>query len=103
MNRVKPGAGSARPAAWPVATPPPGVLHGRGWYNAHVELDLTVRGSVEALRLEPGDLVVVAFDDHVPHEYIASVRAELRNRFPENDVLVFANGVRLQRMRLVEA
>jgi hypothetical protein len=68
-----------------------------------VELDLTVKGSVEALRLEPGDLVVVAIQDHVPHEYIASVRSELRKRFPDNDVLVFANGIRVQRMQLVEA
>ena len=62
------------------------------------QVELAIKGDVEALRLEPGDRVIVTLDStHISLSTFEVLRDRCRAAFPDNEVIVLANGLRLVR------
>lgn len=54
---------------------------------------LTVSGDVQALKLGPGDKVVVTYHDHrVSRAALVDTREQLQKLFPLNEVIVIGGG-----------
>lgn len=60
--------------------------------------ELTIKGDVEVLRLQPGDIIVVTLDGRHGREAVSRIGEQVRERFPDHEVLV-ADGVRLSIQR----
>jgi len=65
--------------------------------------DLLVRGDVEVLRLEPGDVVVLTVPDdrRIPPDRVADAKALLEEKFPGHEVLVVM-GAKLSLVRTAD-
>lgn len=56
------------------------------------DVNLTITGEVEVLRLKPGDTLVVTFARNLTADQSYQVRETLRQKFPDNQVLVAGDG-----------
>jgi hypothetical protein len=64
-----------------------------------VTVELTIKGDIEVLRLQPDDLIVVSLDYSITPERAQFLAAELEKRFPKNNVLIVADGAKLSVQR----
>lgn len=62
-----------------------------------MNIELTIRGSVESLHLEPGDRVIVSLEDHVRVPDFGELSKKFRDAFPDNEVILLAPGIRITR------
>lgn len=53
-----------------------------------MSVDLNIKGDIEVLRLQPGDVLVVSLEGHVPGDIYARVAEQMRERFPDHEVIV---------------
>jgi hypothetical protein len=66
-------------------------------------VELTIKGSIESLRLKPGDVLIATFDassPELPEDYLQSVTAQIEEWFARRGLPVFVlvlNGVRLSK------
>lgn len=70
-----------------------------------VEIDVVSyenKGEVQSMRLAPGDVVVISFNDYLNEKQIARIRAEMLNMFPDNRCLVLEKDVRVAVINRVE-
>jgi hypothetical protein len=52
-------------------------------------VDLTIHGEIEVLRLQPGDTIIVTLTDgHATAEIAERIKAQVKERFPNHDVIV---------------
>ena len=58
-------------------------------------VELTIRGDIDVLRLQPGDALVVTVDRRITQAQASELRAALLERFPDHEVFVCAGDVRL--------
>jgi len=63
-----------------------------------MNVDLKITGRVESLHLEPGDTVVAMIDQKLTPDEGVSLREALRKKFPDHDVLVAADGLRISKV-----
>lgn len=50
--------------------------------------ELTIKGDIEVLRLQPGDTIVVSVDDRIDRDTLKRWRDVLEERFPNHPVVV---------------
>lgn len=64
-------------------------------------LELTIRGSVESLHLEPGDRIIITLDDKITqrhfNEAVEQIREQFRKEFPDHEVIIMSAGLRITR------
>lgn len=62
------------------------------------DVNLTIKGSIRVLRLEPGDVIVASFPDHnrIPGGALEQIRDALKEKFPGHEVLLMGGGVELE-------
>jgi len=58
--------------------------------------DLKLVGKIAAVRLRPGDVVIVKVKDHLSRDGAKSLEAYLKDYFPLNRILVLSGGISLQ-------
>lgn len=61
------------------------------------DVNLTITGRVESLRLEPGDKLLVTMDQPLNDEQVGRIREQFRERFPDIEV-IFALGMTVQKV-----
>lgn len=54
---------------------------------------------VHIARLRAGDLIVLHYDKPIDDATVAHIRADLKPRFPENEVLILEDGMTLSIVR----
>lgn len=57
-------------------------------------VELSIKGDIEVLRLQPGDAIIVSFKRHPPYDALERILGEVRKRFPGHEV-IFTDGVTL--------
>jgi protein involved in polysaccharide export with SLBB domain len=64
-------------------------------------VELTIRGDVEALHLDPGDRVIVTIDQsqHMRADVLQAIQDQMKIAFPNNQTVILANGLRITRER----
>lgn len=61
-----------------------------------MKADLTIRGRIDALHLEPGDRIIVTLDDHsLRASQTKELREQVKAAFPGHEVVIVAAGLRL--------
>lgn len=58
-------------------------------------IELTVRGEIRKLHLEPGDKVIVTVKDYLTSDTIKNMRRQLELMFPQNRIVFMVGGARL--------
>jgi len=64
------------------------------------EVELTIKGEVEVLRLQPGDVIVVTIHERMSRQQSDRVSEQVKARFPGHEV-VLAQGLSLSVKREV--
>lgn len=59
-------------------------------------VELTIKGDVEVLRLQPGDKIVVKTARYLTNEALRELLDACREAFPDNQVVVLGDGIRLE-------
>jgi hypothetical protein len=67
--------------------------------RGEVNVELSVHGQIEALHLEPGDVVVVTVENRISANEAVHLRDLLNGLFPDHRVVLFASGITLQAVR----
>lgn len=62
------------------------------------DVELTIQGEIEVLRLQPGDIIVATVTDRLTEHQIALMVEQIRARFPDHEVVV-CEGVELSTVR----
>jgi hypothetical protein len=59
------------------------------------EVELTIKGEVEVLRLQPGDKVIITLDNHISGALLDVLREQAECHFPDNKVIIVSPGIRI--------
>ena len=59
------------------------------------KVELTVRGDIRRLNLDPGDKVIVTVKDYLTSDTIKNMRKQLELMFPKNPVVFMVGGARI--------
>lgn len=59
------------------------------------KVELTVRGDIRRLHLDPGDKVIVTVKDYLTSDTIKNMRKQLELMFPKNPVVFMVGGARI--------
>ncbi len=66
-----------------------------------MNIELTIKGDIEVLHLEPGDKLVVTLTEHTAEHFaeaVAQIKEHLEQKFPDNEVLIVGGDIRLSRL-----
>ena len=61
-----------------------------------MSIELTIRGDVQRLALQPGDVVIVRVSEHISVEVAARIRDYGRSAFEGHEVLVLGPGMSVE-------
>jgi hypothetical protein len=62
------------------------------------ELDLRITGEIQTLRLQEGDIVVVKVPEQVTQDQAERIRAFMKQKVPQHDVVVLGGGMDIVRL-----